>query len=293
MRRHGLSKGTHSGHVLRIRACRHARRIARVQSNTRAFESAASHADTAPIDNPRRSSYALLSLRVAARLRSWPPTFDRTKAADHKGGGHMRTNGKISGGACCWRRSPPSVVRNVATSRRRRPSESESPQSDAIARSRDGDRRRRIRRGREAGDHRPGVVRRWRGGISGRRTTAKRRRSSSGTPSKNPTTRGDISCSGCRRGRAAIPPKAEKAFEEALRIDPNHLKSLVNLSRVLIEQKRFDDAIDKLTHAGEIDPNSAEVHRLLGRAYHAQGKIEDAVMPIAARSSWTTRTPGR
>ena len=38
--------------------------------------------------------------------------------------------------------------------------------------------------------------------------------------------------------------KAEKAFETALSIDPDHVKSLVNLSRVFIEQKRYDDAID-------------------------------------------------
>ena len=72
------------------------------------------------------------------------------------------------------------------------------------------------------------------------------------------------------------PKQAESAFEEALRIDPKHVKSLVNLSRVLIEQKRFDDAIDKLTKAGELDPGSADVHRLLGRSYAAQGKFDDA-----------------
>jgi tetratricopeptide (TPR) repeat protein len=72
-------------------------------------------------------------------------------------------------------------------------------------------------------------------------------------------------------------PKAEKAFNAALSIDPDHLKSLVNLSRVLIEQKRFDDALDKLTRAGDLEPNSNEVQRLLGRAYHAQGRTDDAV----------------
>ena len=72
-------------------------------------------------------------------------------------------------------------------------------------------------------------------------------------------------------------PKAEKAFETALTIDPDHLKSLTNLSRVLIDQKRYDSALDKLMHAGDIAPNSNEVYRLMGRAYHAQGKTEDAV----------------
>ena len=36
--------------------------------------------------------------------------------------------------------------------------------------------------------------------------------------------------------------KSEQAFEKALSIDPHHVKSLVNLSRVFIEQKRYDDA---------------------------------------------------
>ncbi len=71
--------------------------------------------------------------------------------------------------------------------------------------------------------------------------------------------------------------KAEKAFEEALRIDPDHMKSLLNLSRLLIDQKRFDEAIVKLAHAGEINPTSPEVHRLLGRTYTGQHKTDDAI----------------
>src|SRR4029453_4785201 len=38
-------------------------------------------------------------------------------------------------------------------------------------------------------------------------------------------------------------PKSEKAFEKALSIDPNHVKSLVNASRLFIDQKRYDDAV--------------------------------------------------
>ena len=71
--------------------------------------------------------------------------------------------------------------------------------------------------------------------------------------------------------------KAETAFQEALSIDPDHIKSLVNLSRVLIEQRRFDDALGALAHADDIDPNSAEVHRLLGRTYAAQGRIDESI----------------
>ena len=66
--------------------------------------------------------------------------------------------------------------------------------------------------------------------------------------------------------------KAEKAFEQALAIDPEHVKSLVNLSRVFIEQKKHDEAIDRLTRAAEIEPESVVVYRLLGRTYHVQGR---------------------
>ena len=72
-------------------------------------------------------------------------------------------------------------------------------------------------------------------------------------------------------------PKAEKAFEQALSIDPQHLKSLMNSARLFIDQKRPDDAIERLTRAAQIDPESAEVYRLLARTYREQGKIDEAV----------------
>lgn len=71
--------------------------------------------------------------------------------------------------------------------------------------------------------------------------------------------------------------KSEQAFNKALSVDPQHVKSLVNLSRVLIEQKRDDEAAERLSRAAEIDPESTDVYRLLGRTYHAQGKTEEAV----------------
>jgi tetratricopeptide (TPR) repeat protein len=71
--------------------------------------------------------------------------------------------------------------------------------------------------------------------------------------------------------------KSEQAFEKALSVDPKHVKSLVNLSRVLIEQNRHDEAVERLSRAAEIDPESTDVYRLLGRTYHTQGKTEEAV----------------
>lgn len=77
--------------------------------------------------------------------------------------------------------------------------------------------------------------------------------------------------------KSGDPVKSELAFETALSTDPSHVKSLVNLSRVLIEQKRYDEAIDKLTRAGEVDPESATVPRLMARAFAAQQKTDEAI----------------
>jgi len=93
-------------------------------------------------------------------------------------------------------------------------------------------------------------------------------------------------------------PKAEAAFEESLKIDPNHFKSLVNLSRVLIDQRRFDDALVRLTHASDVDPSSVDVQRLLGRVYAAQHKTDDAVnayrraIALDARDAWSMNNLG-
>jgi Flp pilus assembly protein TadD len=92
--------------------------------------------------------------------------------------------------------------------------------------------------------------------------------------------------------------KAEGAFEAALKIDPNHVKSLVNLSRVLIDQHRYDAAVVRLTHAGELDPNSVDVQRLLGRAYAAGHKTDEAVnayrraITLDAQDAWSMNNLG-
>jgi tetratricopeptide (TPR) repeat protein len=82
---------------------------------------------------------------------------------------------------------------------------------------------------------------------------------------------------GLSASKSGDPAKAETAFNAALSIDPKHVKSMANLSRVLIEEKRYDDALGVLARAEGIEPNSADTHRLLGRANAALGKTGDAV----------------
>jgi Flp pilus assembly protein TadD len=92
--------------------------------------------------------------------------------------------------------------------------------------------------------------------------------------------------------------KSEKAFNEALRLDPDHFKSLLHLSRLLVDQKRYEDAVVRLTHAGELDPNSADVQRLLGRAFTGLNKTDDAVaayrrtIELDAKDAWSMNNLG-
>jgi tetratricopeptide (TPR) repeat protein len=71
--------------------------------------------------------------------------------------------------------------------------------------------------------------------------------------------------------------KAEVAFEDALVIDPSHVKTLLNYSRLFIEQKRHDEAIELLTRAAEAEPESMVVYRLLGRTYAVKGETDKAM----------------
>jgi len=70
---------------------------------------------------------------------------------------------------------------------------------------------------------------------------------------------------------------AEEGFEKALELDGLHVKSWLNLGRVLLDMGRPDDALAKIDEALLIDPESNVAYRLRGRAYHQLGQSEEAV----------------
>jgi tetratricopeptide (TPR) repeat protein len=71
--------------------------------------------------------------------------------------------------------------------------------------------------------------------------------------------------------------KSEKAFDTALSIDKHHIKSLVNQSRLFIDQNRHDEALARLERANEIDPENREVNRLFAHTYHLLGRTDEAI----------------
>src|SRR5688572_16431871 len=72
-------------------------------------------------------------------------------------------------------------------------------------------------------------------------------------------------------------PRARESFERAIELDPSHVKSLLNLSRVLLELKEPGEASERVLAALQIDSTSAEVHRLMGRVQTALGDSEGAI----------------
>lgn len=70
---------------------------------------------------------------------------------------------------------------------------------------------------------------------------------------------------------------AEFGFERALELDPDHVKSHVNLTRVLLETGRPDYALVQAGEALDIAPECGDALRLRGVSYHRLGKNEEAI----------------
>jgi Flp pilus assembly protein TadD len=70
---------------------------------------------------------------------------------------------------------------------------------------------------------------------------------------------------------------AEDAFKQALTLDTTHVKSYLNLSRVLIESGQPDSAMGYLNTVLRIDEGLGEAYRLIGRVHDAKGELVEAV----------------
>jgi tetratricopeptide (TPR) repeat protein len=71
--------------------------------------------------------------------------------------------------------------------------------------------------------------------------------------------------------------RALQAFDQALRLDPSHRKSLLNSARVLLETAEPKEALERVKQALAIEPLSNDGLRLLGRAHYELSEIPEAI----------------
>jgi tetratricopeptide (TPR) repeat protein len=77
--------------------------------------------------------------------------------------------------------------------------------------------------------------------------------------------------------KSGDPEQAMTSFDDALRLDPQHRKSLLNSARVLLDAGRPREALERVERAMTIEPLSAEGLRLLGRARYELKQIPEAI----------------
>ncbi len=70
---------------------------------------------------------------------------------------------------------------------------------------------------------------------------------------------------------------AQTAFENAIDLDPRHVKSWINLGRVHLDNNNDEAAILALDAASQIDPENTTICRLKGRAFDQQGDTGSAI----------------
>ncbi|CAN5868065.1 hypothetical protein BH24GEM1_BH24GEM1_22610 [soil metagenome] len=98
--------------------------------------------------------------------------------------------------------------------------------------------------------------------------------------------------------KAGDPEQAISAFDEALRLDPQHRKSLLNSARVLLETSRPREALERIERALGIEPLSGEGLRLRGRARYELKQIPEAIqayqraIALDERDAWAMNNLG-
>lgn len=92
--------------------------------------------------------------------------------------------------------------------------------------------------------------------------------------------------------------RARDAFETAIQKDPKQVKSLVNLSRVNLEQDEPTDALEHIQAAIALDSANGSIWRVLGRVDARLGKTDEALdayrraITIDSNDTWAMNDMG-
>ncbi|MGH7647419.1 MAG: tetratricopeptide repeat protein [Gemmatimonadaceae bacterium] len=92
--------------------------------------------------------------------------------------------------------------------------------------------------------------------------------------------------------------RADTAFETAIALDPKNVKSLVNSSRVLLDENRVADARERVGQALAVDSGNVEAWRVLGRVDARAGRVDDALdayhtaLSLDPQDAWSMNNMG-
>lgn len=98
--------------------------------------------------------------------------------------------------------------------------------------------------------------------------------------------------------RAGQLDRAEEALRRSIELDESHVKSLINLGRVLLELDRPDEARTTVDVALSFDPTSVDGFRVRGRAHVDLGETELAIddylqaLLLDERDAWSANNVG-
>ena len=76
---------------------------------------------------------------------------------------------------------------------------------------------------------------------------------------------------------AAQLERAQASFEEAHRLNPKHLETLVNLGSALSDLNKHEEAVKQFEKALALNPEDCKARSNLGNAYYAMAKYPDAM----------------
>jgi Tfp pilus assembly protein PilF len=91
---------------------------------------------------------------------------------------------------------------------------------------------------------------------------------------------------------------AATGFERALELDPEHVKSLINLGRVHLDRDEAEAALSRVDQALELAPAAVAAHRVRGRALHELGRADEALaayreaLTIDVEDAWSLNNMG-